>query len=270
MKSFQKVKPAFAFIICFDFCLNKYRSNNMDNWKTNHLAETYLEGVRGAIPFANAQIELMMRIINFFRPGMNSFLDLGCGDGVLGSVIFNSWPESRGIFMDYSEPMIGAAKMKCRAYRQKAKFIVQDFGAENWITSLADNFPVDVVVSGFSIHHQDDENKQRIYRQIFDKLLKPGGLFLNLEQVKSPTREIENLFNEFFLDKMRDFKKQNETKISFEVIEEEFYKDKNVNILASVEEQCRWLKKIGFEQVDCYFKALELSIFGGIKPETNA
>jgi hypothetical protein len=33
-----------------------------------------------------------------------------------------------------------------------------------------------------------------------------------------------------------------------------------------VEEQCRWLKEIGFVEVDCWFKVLELALFGGRKP----
>ena len=39
--------------------------------------------------------------------------------------------------------------------------------------------------------------------------------------------------------------------------------DRHDNILAPVEEQCRWLRRIGFTDVDCFFKAFELAIFGG-------
>ena len=37
------------------------------------------------------------------------------------------------------------------------------------------------------------------------------------------------------------------------------------NILASVEEQCRWLHEIGFQDVDCFWKYFELAIFGGFR-----
>jgi hypothetical protein len=39
--------------------------------------------------------------------------------------------------------------------------------------------------------------------------------------------------------------------------------DKDANILAPVEIQCEWLRAIGFTDVDCYFKAFELAVFGG-------
>lgn len=239
----------------------------MENWKTERLAKTYLEGVRGAIPFANEQIEFLLRIINSFKRDVTSFLDLGCGDGILGRMMLSQWNEARGIFVDYSEPMIKAAKSKNQQYENQLSFAVLDFGNEEWLTSISKEFPVDVVISGFSIHHQPDNSKKRIYREIFKQILKPGGVFLNLEQVKSPTQEIEAIFNGFFMDSMRKYQKENNSSIPIETIEEEFYKDKKVNILSPVDEQCLWLREIGFTQVDCYFKAFEMAIFGGVKPK---
>jgi hypothetical protein len=41
--------------------------------------------------------------------------------------------------------------------------------------------------------------------------------------------------------------------------------DKRENILAPVETQCAWLRAIGFQDVDCFFKLFELALFGGRK-----
>ena len=41
------------------------------------------------------------------------------------------------------------------------------------------------------------------------------------------------------------------------------------NILAPVGDQCDWLREIGFEDVDCYFKIFELAVFGGRKPKRD-
>ena len=243
--------------------------NNMENWKSENLAEIYLEGVRGAIPFAYEEIEILLRLIKFFRPNLNSFLDLGCGDGILGKTLLTNYPESKGVFVDFSEPMIKAAKLNCQKYSDQTTYVVQDIGKADWLDMISKELPVDVVISGFAIHHQDDNKKKRIYRDIFDNVLKPGGLFLNLEQIKSATPQIETIFNNFFMDKMREFKREKNTNIPIEAIEEEFYKDKQVNILAPLDKQCDWLREIGFLQVDCFFKAFELTIFGGIKPDNS-
>jgi hypothetical protein len=40
---------------------------------------------------------------------------------------------------------------------------------------------------------------------------------------------------------------------------------RDANILALVEDQCRWLRQIGFRDVDCFWKYFELAIFGGLK-----
>jgi translation initiation factor 1 len=56
-------------------------------WKTEALAQTFLEGVRGAIPLAPEQIDVMLRVIKKTQPNVNTFLDLGCGDGILGRAI---------------------------------------------------------------------------------------------------------------------------------------------------------------------------------------
>jgi ubiquinone/menaquinone biosynthesis C-methylase UbiE len=237
-----------------------------ENWKTEQLASTYIEGVRGAIPLATEQIEIILRIIKYFKRGMASFLDLGCGDGVLGYTLFSNWPDSSGIFLDYSEPMINAAKTKCNRYQNQSTFIVQDFGKKDWIQTISGHIPVDVVVSGFSIHHQDNDRKKRLYKEIFDDILTPGGVFLDLDQVASPTTDIEKMFDSYFLDHVQKYQQESNPNISIDDITKAYYKDKEVNKLAPVEEQCDWLKEIGFKQVDCYFKAFELSIFGGVKP----
>ena len=42
--------------------------------------------------------------------------------------------------------------------------------------------------------------------------------------------------------------------------------DKADNILAPVEQQCLWLRDIGFADVDVFWKWFELALFGGRKP----
>jgi len=73
--------------------------------------------------------------------------------------------------------MIKVAKSKCGHYKNQSVFIIQDFGKGDWIQAMAGNIPVDVVISGFSIHHQENKQKKRLFEEIFDQILKPGGVF---------------------------------------------------------------------------------------------
>lgn len=124
-----------------------------------------------------------------------------------------------------------------------------------------------MIVSGFAIHHQRDEGKQALYAEIFG-LLKPGGIFLNLEHVASLSILGERGFDELFVDSLYAFHPQQGSQQTRVEIDQAYYNrlDKVANILAPVEIQCDWLRAIGFEEVDCFLKIFELALFGGIKP----
>jgi tRNA (cmo5U34)-methyltransferase len=98
--------------------------------------------------------------------------------------------------------------------------------------------------------------------------LKPNGIFLNLDHVSSPTKWVKNLFDNFFIDSLHSVLAKKGIRRSREQIAREYYErpDKAANILTPVEVQCDWLRQIGFEDVDCYFKVFELALFGGRRP----
>jgi tRNA (cmo5U34)-methyltransferase len=131
--------------------------------------------------------------------------------------------------------------------------------------------PFDLIVSGYSIHHQPDERKRSLYGELFE-LLAEGGLFLNLEHVASVAPWLEAAFDEYFVDALWRFHQQSGTGKNREQVAREYYArpDKAANILALTDVQCSWLREIGFKDVDCYFKALELALFGGIKPRVQS
>jgi len=55
--------------------------------------------------------------------------------------------------------------------------------------------------------------------------------------------------------------------VAVEQVRREFLErpDRAANILAPLEDQCRWLREIGFSDVDCFWEYFELAIFGGRK-----
>lgn len=236
-------------------------------WKNEQLAHTFLTGVRGAIPLANEQIAVMLRIIQKFRPQVSRFLDLGCGNGILGRAIHAQYPDAKGIFLDFSESMINAAKSQQVTHPENLEFIVQDFGIKSWIADLAQGEPFDVIVSGFAIHHQPDERKREIYTEIY-QLLQPGGVFINIEHVASSSALVAEMFEELMIDSLFAFHQSQGSQQSQAEIAQAYYQrpDKTANILAPVDSQCQWLREIGFIDVDCYMKIFEIAIIGGVRP----
>jgi tRNA (cmo5U34)-methyltransferase len=235
-------------------------------WQSAALTEQFLTGIRGAIPLAQTQIDVMLQMAKAARPRAQAFMDLGCGDGILGHALLGIYPDARGVFVDFSEPMLDAARKRL-GESDRLTFLVEDYGPTAWLDAVTPHAPFDVIVSGFSIHHQTDERKQAVYREIYD-LLTPGGIFLNLEHVKSPTRWVEQRFDEAMIDATYAYHLSIGGQKSRQQVADEFYyrPDKAANILAPLETQLGWLRDIGYQHVDCYLKIFELALFGGVKP----
>lgn len=235
-------------------------------WQSAKVAHGYLEGMRGAIPLATEQLDVMIRIIRAARPELTIFLDIGCGDGILGHTILAHYPDATGVLLDFSEPMIEAARHKLAANRHQLKFIIQDYANPEWVNAVQIYGTYDAIVSGFSIHHQLNERKRVLYEEIFH-LLKPGGVFINIEHVAPESQWIEERFNELFIDSLIFHNQRHGIDTTPEQTEQRFREreHKEANILAPVDMQLNWLREIGYQQVACYLKIFELAVFGGIR-----
>jgi tRNA (cmo5U34)-methyltransferase len=229
-------------------------------WKLPAIVNRFLS-YRAAIPMAQEQIGVMMSILKSKEGSLETFMDLGCGDGILGAAILGEYPAARGVFVDFSEPML-------KEYAAQLVFENLDYGNPAWMERIRKCGPFDAIVSGYSIHHQPDIRKRRAYEEIFS-LLKPGGWFVNIEHVSSTAQLNIDLFENHYVTARYAIEKENGGTRTFEQLAEEYKNrpDKAANILASTELQCAWLREIGYDEVDCYFRIYELAVFGGRKPQ---
>jgi SAM-dependent methyltransferase len=166
-------------------------------------------------------------------------LDLGTGDGRLLALLRIDRREMLGVGLDFSEPMLEAAH----------KRFADDGRVELVGHDLAEPLPAlgrfDAVVSSFAIHHLEHERKRKLYGEVFD-LLEHGGVFANLEHVASPTNRLHLAF--------------------FTAIGEPLEDEDPSDRLLDVETQLGWLRELGFDDVDCYWKWLEMALLVGVKP----
>ncbi len=238
-----------------------------DVWKSETLVANFLSGVRGGIPYAADQIAMMLRIVAAGEGPVARFLDLGSGDGALAAAVLSQFPRAEATLLDFSAPMMDAARVRLGDDDARHRFVLADFGQRGWADAVADRAPFDLIVSGYAIHHQPDEGKRRVYAEIYE-LLAPGAFFINVEHVRPATPWLERVADELMIDSIHAYHERTGTGKSREHVARDHVHrpDKAANILSPVEDQCDWLREIGYEDVDCYFKVLELAVFGGRKP----
>jgi SAM-dependent methyltransferase len=217
---------------------------------------------------AAEQIGVMMSILKTREAPIETFMDLGCGDGILGATILGEYPPARGVLVDFSEPMLEQAQEQLKEYAGQLAFENLDYGDPAWVNRIEKYGPFDAIVSGYSIHHQPDARKRGIYAEIFS-LLRPGGWFVNIEHISSAAQLNIDLFEDHYIQARYAIEQRDGGTRGFEELADEYKNrpDKAANILASTELQCDWLRQIGYEEVDCYFRIYELAVFGGRKSE---
>jgi tRNA (cmo5U34)-methyltransferase len=167
-------------------------------------------------------------------------LDVGAGDGRLLHLVKLVRPTAFGVALDLSPTMLREARRRF-AGEESVEVVEHDLNHP-----LPGMGSFDAVVSSIAIHHLANERKRTLYAEIFD-LLEPGGVFLNLERVASPTPNLRRRFHAAM----------------GHVHEPQDPSDR----LLDLETQLFWLREIGFADVDCYWKWLELALLGGVKPE---
>lgn len=177
-------------------------------------------------------------LLSFIPPDARRVLDLGTGDGRLLSLILLHCRDAECVGVDSSPTMIDAARNR---FHDASRVEIRRHDLSDSIRVLG---TFDVIVSSFAIHHCAHERKRTLYDEVFDQL-SPGGVFCNLEHVASPSERLHLRF----LDSLGITPSDED----------------EGNILLDVESQLNWLRHAGFEDVDCYWKWLELCLFGGRK-----
>ncbi len=206
-----------------------------EEWTTAEHVHRYLQRAESYPRRAEGESVLLDLVPHDAR----RILDLGTGDGRLLALLRTDRPEMVGVGLDLSEPMLGAARERF-GVEPRVELVKHD---------LADPLPAlgrfDAVVSSMAIHHLEHERKRSLYGEIF-ALLEPGGVFANFEHVASPTHRLHLAF--------------------FSAIGEPLEDEDPSDRLLDVERQLAWLRAAGFDDVDCYWKWLEMALLVGVRP----
>ncbi|MFN8023762.1 MAG: TIGR03792 family protein [Acidimicrobiales bacterium] len=191
-------------------------------WRDEAKVGEYLGRVDRLAARAAGEAEL----VDALPDRVHRVLDLGCGDGRLIELVLGARPATReAIGLDISPPMLDRARERF-AERPHVRMLEHDLR-----DPLPDLGVFDVVVSGFAIHHLTHERKRTLFDEIVP-LLRPGGVFANLEVVACATPELQAEF---------------EHRIGRPGGDPE-------DVLACVDEQLSWMRRAGLQHVDCAWR----------------
>lgn len=122
--------------------------------------------VLAAIPFASSESFLLV--------------DLGGGSGKLVERALEKWTNARAIVLDQSEAFLGLAERRLARFEGRATTHLARL-QEDWSGALPE--PVGAFVSMSAIHHLDEDEKRAFARRVA-AALRPGGVFINGDEVR--------------------------------------------------------------------------------------
>jgi ubiquinone/menaquinone biosynthesis C-methylase UbiE len=203
-------------------------------WHDHEKVEEYVGRVNRLAARGAGEVEL----VEALPEDVDRVLDLGCGDGKLAAVVLESRPAvTEVVAIDRSAPMLDLARQRF-ADEPRVELVAHDLDER-----LPDLGSFDVVVSGFAIHHLTHERKRSLLAEVVG-ILRPGGLFANLEVVQCATNELQ----------------------------QEFYRrierpgGDPEDHLAEIEPQLAWMRDAGLVQVDCQWRWRGFALLVGLSP----
>jgi tRNA (cmo5U34)-methyltransferase len=229
------------------------------HWQHEELAASYAERRRILIPLLELQEDVVARLFSRGEHPVKRFLDVGAGAGAMSELMLDANPEAVGVLVDFSQPMLARAAINLGAHAGRWQAVTGDLNVPAWRDELSDG-RFDAVVSGLAIHHLPPERKPALFAEILE-LLAPGGMFVNMDYVaiEGPLR---GLFDEEMLaNAVRAERENGGTRHEHEVDLED-----DDDRPDTVEDQLRWLRDVGFAQVEVHFKWAEAAIYGGMRP----
>jgi tRNA (cmo5U34)-methyltransferase len=212
------------------------RINDPSHWLTSERVQGYLERA-DKIPHRSEGENVLLDLIpNTTR----KVLDLGTGDGRLIKLLKRKIPLAKYVAIDFSPPMLRT--LKRRFGRDNSVCIIQH--------SLDSHLPsvgyFDAVISSLAIHHLKQERKKTLYSEIYS-IIKPGGVFCNFDHFASRSLRLTKHFKRA-MGSQRVANRNHEARLNY------------------VETDIDWLNKIGFVDVDCYWKWLQFALLISFKP----
>ena len=230
-------------------------------WADSQFSQDYRDDANIYLPLRSQFIETAKLFYKHFlsQNAGNKILDLGCGDGLFIQELLKSYSPEEVVLVDGSQEMLDAAKahLKDHSNIQYVQASFQELLAKD---SLAKDF--DFIYSSLAIHHLSLEEKIDLYAYILHHL-STGGYFVHYDVILPPTEELEKWYLSLWKQWIKEHPNYSNREKLLGITEQ--YRGNPDNTPDTLKSQMEALEKVGFQNVDCFFKYGIFSLFGGSK-----
>jgi SAM-dependent methyltransferase len=211
-------------------------TENVNLWRNAEHALEYL-AKRDSLPHGAESYAAMLEVL---PERVERVLDIGTGDGNVLALVLAARPGAGAVGLDFQPEMLDRARERFSGIDAVE---IREHDLDNPLPADLGEF--DLVVSGFAIHHLVPERQRALYGEIFG-VLRPGGVFANVEHVASstPARHLEFLYAIGYGPEGDD----------------------PSNKLVPVASHLAWLEEFGYADSECLWKWRELAVVTAWKP----
>ena len=203
-------------------------------------------------------------------------LDVGAGYGALSAQVLECFPHAYVVCQDFSEPMFAHARQRLAWASARVSFTKSDLGEASWTSAVVG--PFDAVVSAIAIHNvRYIERIRAIYTELFG-LVAADGCFLNYDLIFPSGRSAAEAYrraqrrggwrqSRSSAEPSADARHQASGHAPHGHVHGEDERSTPGAEPATLENQLRWLREAGFQDVECFWKEGTSAIIGGFGKE---
>lgn len=234
----------------------------MSEQQTRHDEIALLEKLfQYIIPKYNEAHDIMVSMLDFEQSQEIRIADLGCGFGDLTKWIIDTFPLSVVFGIDNQPLILERAREKHRESLDQLVLYERDLNNLAWMNDVSD---LNAVVSSFTLDYLSEDRHQDILKECYN-LLEPSGRWISCEFFRSEDNRVNRVFHDLEMTFIQNALRNGE--VSEEQIDQLGHSSilRQDHHIVSVDKKVKWLKKIGFKNIDVPWRFLNLAIVSGVR-----